>query len=145
MDRDRLERIEAMSQQPMRPDEAVGAYIDRVARMFDIDRALAEETIAVLVEREDASVGAFETFCEHVEARTGSGNDPGAGADETATAAETEPDEPTLADRVEASEDFGAALEQSTALLVQYRRIFLLLLIGSVLVTATAFVYLNLG
>ena len=48
-------------------------------------------------------------------------------------AEDTESNGPTLSDRVEASEDFRTALEQSTGIVVQYRRIFLLLAIVSLL------------
>ena len=54
--------------------------------------------------------------------------------DSSADPDQTEADEPTLADRVEASEDFGAAIEQSTALLVQYRRILLILILVSLVI-----------
>ena len=53
--------------------------------------------------------------------------------DPTADNGEAASDEPTLADRIDASDDFRASLEQSTALLAQYRRIFLLVLLGSLL------------
>ena len=49
---------------------------------------------------------------------------------------ETDRDEPTLTDRVEASEDFSAALEQSMELLSQYRRLVFLLVLASLLVAA---------
>ncbi|WP_290815301.1 hypothetical protein [Halovivax sp.] len=51
-------------------------------------------------------------------------------------AEDTESDEPTLSDRIEASDDFRTALEQSTGIVVQHRRIFLLLVIGSLLLAA---------
>ena len=50
-------------------------------------------------------------------------------------------EEPTLADRVEASEDFGAALEQSKELLMEHRRILLLLVLGSLLLAVLAIAY----
>ena len=56
-------------------------------------------------------------------------------------AEDPEPDGPTLSDRVEASEDIRTALEQSTGIVVQHRRIFLLLVIGSLLLAAIVFGY----
>lgn len=52
----------------------------------------------------------------------------------------SESDEPSIADRVEASDDFRAALEQSSGLVVQYRRIFFVLVLVSILVAAGIFV-----
>ncbi len=54
---------------------------------------------------------------------------------------DTESDGPTLSDRVEASDDFRTALEQSTGIVVQHRRIFLLLVIGSLLIVAIVIGY----
>lgn len=52
-----------------------------------------------------------------------------------------EPDDPTLADRIEASEDFRASIEQSVALVRQHRRILFLLVIASLVVAGLVFVY----
>ena len=49
--------------------------------------------------------------------------------------------DPTLADRIEASEDFRASIEQSVALVRQHRRILLLLVIASLVVAGLVFVY----
>ena len=98
-----LDRIESVSGEPKRADESIAAYIDRLASRYEIDRALADQTIEALNQDDPSTTDAVGTFCDRIE----------------------EPN-PTLADRVEASEDFGAALEQSTAILVQYRRIVLL-------------------
>ena len=57
--------------------------------------------------------------------------------DETEVA---ESDEPSIADRIEASDDFRAALEQSSGLVVQYRRVFFVLVLLSILVAAAIFV-----
>ena len=54
---------------------------------------------------------------------------------------ETEPDDPTLADRIEASEDFRASIEQSVGLVRQHRRILLLLMIASIVIVGLVFVY----
>ena len=51
-------------------------------------------------------------------------------------AEETESADPWLSDRVEASDDFLAVLEQSIEFVVEYRRIFFLLLLVSIFVTA---------
>ncbi len=61
--------------------------------------------------------------------------------DSPTDAEDTESDGPTLSDRVEASDDFRTALEQSTGILVQHRRIFLLLVIGSLLLAAIVIGY----
>lgn len=48
---------------------------------------------------------------------------------------------PTLADRVEASDDFRGALEQSTELAMDHRRLLLILVLGSLLLTAVLIAY----
>lgn len=120
MDTQSLERIERISQEPIREDEAVDAYINRLADQRGIDPGLASRTVTSL-HQEDEDNNALETFCEALDASGDS--------------------EPTLADRVEASDDLGAALQQSTQIVLDYRRVFFILAFVTILIAAMLLVY----
>lgn len=69
-------------------------------------------------------------------------NAPVMSRDDSPTEADaSEPEAPTLADRVEASDDFGAALQQSTSLIAQDRRIVLILMLVGALLVGIVIVY----
>lgn len=61
--------------------------------------------------------------------------------DPSTDAEDIQTDRSTLSDRIEASDDFRTALEQSTGIVVQHRRIFLLLVIGSLLLAGIVIGY----
>lgn len=119
MSEDQLALIEAASGESKRADESVTAYVERIAAQFQVDEALAAETAAVLTGEQAAHGDVVDSFCEEIERTTA---------------------EPTLADRVEASEDMTAAIQQSTGLVLQYRRILLLVSLVVILVMAILFV-----
>lgn len=54
---------------------------------------------------------------------------------------ETTEDPPSLGDRVEASEDFRASLEQSVGLVKEHRRLLILLALASLLAFGVLVVY----
>ncbi len=63
----------------------------------------------------------------------------GTGEKDDSNADSTEP--PSLSERIEASDDFRGALEQSTGLLSEHRRALLVLVLVSLIITGMVIVY----
>ncbi len=145
MGQDPIDRIETASKETRRTDETPGEFVRRVGEKYGIDSGLTEEVITY-VNAEGAKnaadrSAALEPFCDRLTTANAETADefeqPRSGEETSESASES----PSLADRIEESDDFRSAIEQSTDLVVGYRKIVIAL--GLLLAIVVAFRYLG--
>ena len=123
MERASIEQVEAASQEQMWPDESPREYIYRVALLYSIDSDL---TLTVAGDGTN-----LDEFCNRLEHARRSAED------------STDAAPLNMAERVEQSDDFQAALQQSTGLVVDHRAKVIMFSLGMLLGAAMMYVYLG--